>query len=253
MIYAIPSYKRAEKQETLEFLRRMEVDPAQIYIFVQTKEDYVLYSERYSEECTIIFNVADSVSVARNNILNYFNGKDNLMMFDDDVSVFSVGSKNRKFIDVQSGDEFRNVVEKMFSTTYALHGYMFGLYPVYNEFFMSDDISTKVTVNTVLGFPKGFSLRFNDSWRAKEDIELCGRILSSGGRVIRFNNIAFKAKHRTNPGGAYDAWHSGINELLSRDLEMIYPDVFKVKSNNPNEVRVILKDEKKRGISWKKI
>ena len=250
MIYGIPSYKRSDKQETLEFLLRMGVPEDIIYIFVQTEEDYELYTNNYANKCHVIYRTADSVSKARNNILNYFEGKDNLMMLDDDVSCFAVGSKGVKFREIKAGKQFFDTVDRMFSITAQLHGQMFGLYPVYNEFFMGNDISTKVTVNTVLGFPKGFQFRFNENYRAKEDIELCGRILSSGGRVIRFNNLAFKAKHRTNPGGAYDAWHSNINEKLSSELALIYPDVFAIKKNNTSEVRMVMKDEKKRGVAW---
>lgn len=251
MKYAIPSYKRAGKQETLEFLVRMGVSREDIYIFVQTDEDYALYSGRYADKCNLILRAADGVAKARNNILDFFDGKTDLVMMDDDVSCFSFGYKDTRFCDVESGRQFEETIETMFAITASLNGSMFGLYPVYNEFFMSNDISTKVTVNTVLGFPAGFHLRFRNDFRAKEDIELCGRILSKGGKVVRFNNVAFKAKHRTNPGGAYDAWHSNINQILSRELQRMYPKVFKIKSNNPNEVRMLLKDEKQEGIVWR--
>ena len=247
--YCIPSYKRAEKQETLAFLRSMGVPAEDIFIFVQTEDDHISYENRYGSLCNIVFVPAEGVAEARNNILEFFGDRENILMMDDDVSSFAVGSKGKKFVEIQAA-QFESVVKRMFDINAQLHGRMFGMYPVWNEFFMSNDISTKVTVNTVLGFPKGFSLRFNEKYKAKEDIELCGRILSSGGRVVRFNNIAYKAKHRTNPGGAYDAWHSDINKRLSSELELIYPDVFSVKSNNPNEVRLVKRDEKKGGVRW---
>lgn len=250
MIFAIPSYKRANKQDTLSFLHRMEVPSEDIYIFVQTEDDYESYKNRYSSLCNIIYRPADGIAKARNNILEYFENKESILMLDDDVSCFATGSKNEKFREIQPGKQFNSLVKGMFSITTQLHGYMFGMYPVYNEFFMNNDISTKVTVNTVLGFPKGFPLRFDNRLKAKEDIELCGRILSSGGRVIRFNNLAFKAKHRTNEGGACDAWHSDVNEKVSAELAMMYPEVFSVRANNPAEVRVVMRDEKKRGVKW---
>ena len=228
----------------------MGVSPDDIYIFVQTDEDFSLYSERYAQNCHVIKRDADCVPVARNNILNYFNGKTRILMMDDDVSRFSYGHKQMKFVDVKPGRQFEETVETMFAMTDALGGSLFGMYPVYNEFFMSNDISTRVTVNTVIGFPEGFQMRFRNDFRAKEDIELCGRILNSGRRIVRFNNISFKAKHRTNPGGAYDAWHSDINNVLSRQLEHMYPNIFKVRKDNPQEVRVLLKDEKQEGVEW---
>lgn len=228
----------------------MGVKPDDIFIFVQTDEDDALYNERYSGKCHVIKKYADCVSVARNNILDFFGGKSRILMMDDDVSGFSYGYKGAKFCNVDAGRQFEDTIETMFAVNESIGGKMFGLYPVYNEYFMSNDISTRVTVNTVIGFPDGFSFRFRNDFKAKEDIELCGRILSKNGKIVRFNNIAFKAKHRTNQGGAYDAWHSGINEILSKKLQTMYPNVFAVKKNNPQEVRVILKDEKQKGIEW---
>lgn len=248
--FCIPSYKRADKQDTLAFLHRMGVPAEDIYIFVQTEDDHVSYENRYGSLCNIVFVPADGIAKARNNILEFFGNRENILMLDDDVSCFSVGSKDAKFREIPAGKTFMSIVRGMFSVASQLHGYMFGMYPVYNEFFMNNDISTKVTVNTVLGFPKGFPLRFDNSYKAKEDIELCGRILSSGGRVIRFNNLAFKAKHRTNAGGANESWQSDANEKVARQLALIYPDVFDVRKNNPAEVRVVMRDEKKRGVRW---
>lgn len=250
MIYAIPSYKRAEKQETLDFLLRMGVPKESIYIFVQTEDDHQSYLNRYSGVCNVIYRPAGGVATARNNILDFVVNKDDVLMMDDDVSNIAFGAKGQKFVEVKPGEQFQKVVEHMFAVNRQLHGYMFGMYPVWNEFFMSNDISTRVTVNTVLGFPKGFPLRFRDDYRAKEDIELCGRILSSGGRVVRFNNIAYKAKHRTNDGGACETWASDANAKVAEELELMYPDVFSVKTNNPNEVRVVMRDVKMRGVKW---
>ena len=247
MIYAIPSYKRAERQETLEYLLGEGVSHEQIYIFVQTADDYRQYTERYKDLCHILLREADSVTKARNNILNHFDGRDNVLMLDDDVSGFYVGAKGET---LRKMERFEAAAEKMFDITAALRGQLFGLYPVYNDFFMSNDISTKVTVNTVLGIPKGIKYRFDEEFIAKEDIELCGRLLHYGKSVIRFNNVTFKAKHRTNAGGAHDTWASGVNKDYSKRLEVMYPDIFKVKRTNTQEVRLCIKDEKKRGISW---
>lgn len=246
----IPSYRRSGKQETLEYMHKLGFPLDRVYIFVQTKEDYGVYSTLYGNICNVVYAEAQSIPVARNNILNYFGGEENLLMMDDDVSSIAIGSKNSKFRSITNTEQFESVVSEMFETTSSMGGFLFGLYPVYNEFFMSDDISTRVTVNTIIGFPKGFPYRFNESYIAKEDIELCGRIIYGGGKVIRFNNVAFKAKHRTNAGGAYETWKSDANIKLSKELCMRFPGIFALQKNKPQEVRVVIKDVKRRGKEW---
>lgn len=217
------------------------VDKDNIFIFTQTEEDFEKYKELYSDKCNVIYMESNSISKSRNNILNYFSGKENILMMDDDVSAISVLSSDGKDL-----DEIKDIaiIEKMFDYVRENHGFLFGLYPVYNDFFMSDNTSGRVTVNTIIGFPKGFDLRFDESFIAKEDIELCGRILNQGGRIFRFNNFAFKAKHRTNKGGANDVWKTNENEKAVLRLCTMYPAIFGRHNTKKNEVRVILKDRK---------
>ena len=238
-VVAIPSYHRSTEQITLEYMLKLGMDKDKVYIFVQTEDDYEKYSSIYSQKCNVVYKPASSISKARNNILNYFDGKENVLMMDDDVSAISVIVDN-KLQDI-TGVE---AVERMFNYVKEKGGYMFGLYPVYNEFFMSKNTSTRVTVNTIIGFPKKFPLRFDETFTAKEDIELCGRILNQGGIVYRFNNFAFKAKHRTNKGGANDTWKTDANEKAVLRLCLMYPTIFARHSTKNNEVRVIAKDRK---------
>lgn len=248
MVFAIPSYRRPDKQETAVYLKFMGIPKEKIFIFVNSDE-----CEAYKQNYTAICNVIDrgnigSIPEARNFILDYFKD-DEIVMMDDDISVISVGSKEKKFKEIPSG-RLEEVFTKMFTVTGQLKGFMFGLYPVYNEYFMNNDISTKVTVNTILGFRKKFPLRFDNNYIAKEDIELCGRILNVGGNVIRFNNVAYKAKHRTNEGGVHEIWQSDANVKFSKDLALNYPRIFAVQKKKPSEVRIVIRDIKKKGISW---
>ena len=238
-VVAIPSYHRAEEQITLKYMMSLGLSKDKIFIFVQTEDDYAKYSELYGNDCNVIYRPSDSISKSRNNILNYFAGQENILMMDDDVSEIAFLSSN----DLQAISDL-SVIDKMFDYTKSNRGYLFGLYPVYNDFFMSNNTSTRVTVNTIIGFPKKFQFRFDESFIAKEDIELCGRILNQGGRVFRFNNFAFKAKHRTNKGGANDTWKTNANEKAVLRLCEMYPAIFAKHKTKNNEVRVIAKDRK---------
>lgn len=246
-VFCIPSYKRSDSQETLSFLRTAGVPKDKINIFVQTVEDLHNY-EKYQTECGVIYAHADNLPQARNNILEAFSAEKNIVMMDDDISSISVGIKGKPFVEIDVLSLFSMAFEK----TAEMRGSMFGFYPVYNNFFMSDTIDTQKPVNTILGFPKGFKYRFDKRFIAKEDLELCGRVIASGGRVVRFNNVAFKAKHRTNSGGTHDIWKSGVNKKYANLLEQLYPDIYKVMESKQEEVRAITKGGRKGGQSWTK-
>lgn len=254
-VAAIPSYKRANEQLTFQYLKGLGFQREEIYIFVQTESDFQAYSKKYGEDATIILKPAQSVSQARNNILSYFDGSKNVLMLDDDVKRLAV-LKDRGLSVLTDGDTFRNLFSNCFESVRG-KGQIFGVYPVYNAFFMENSISTKVTVNTVLGFVEGYTLRMNGETKAKEDIELCGNIIAGGGNVYRFNHICVDAKHRTNDGGCKDAWASDENRKAVENLCFMFPDIFAPKKGNPSEVRLVCKDRKIKiregwGTTWKR-
>ena len=241
-IAAIPSYKRPNEQLTLKYLKQLGLQKNEIYIFVQTESDLKAYTEKYNADATIVFKEAHTVAQARNNILSFFDGRQNVLMFDDDVKRLAI-LKNNKLAEITDGETFRHLCSTCFETVRG-KGQIFGVYPCYNAYFMENSISTKVTVNTVLGFVEGYKLRMNDRTQTKEDIELCGKILAGGGNVFRFNHVCVDAKHRTNDGGCKEVWESPENRKAVANLCFMYPDIFAPKKNNPNEVRLVCKDKK---------
>lgn len=242
-IMAIPSYKRAERQITLEYLSGLGIPKERIYIFVQTAKDREAY-KKYEDRANIVLAAANGVATARNNILRHFAGTANILMFDDDIS--SIGKlRNDKIVPIDTREEFAKLLNKCFNMAQKRKTPLFGLYPVHNAFFMSQSISTAVTVNTVIGFVRGHGLLFDETYKTKEDIELCARILNAGGEVLRYNFLAPNAKHRTNAGGCYDIWHSDENLKTVQRLAEAYPAILAPQTKKPHEVRVLLKDTNK--------
>lgn len=252
VVFCIPSYKRHERQDTLEYLLTIGIPKKDIFLFVQTENDYRLY-KNYSYDCNLVYAVASTLPNARNNIINYFNGSENIIMMDDDISVISIGSADCgcKLKEIHDSEKLYYVINKMQVLAKRFAASMFGFYPVYNAFFMQDSIDLKKPINTILGLVKGFNERFDVNFIAKEDIELCGRILSSGGNIVRCNNVSFKAKHRTNHGGANEIWKSGVNREFASLLEAMYPEVYAVQKGNPEEVRTITKGGRMELEKWK--
>lgn len=239
-LVGVPSYRRSDKQATIEYFANLGVPKERLYIFVQTEKDLAAY-QKYADIANIEFAPANGVSKARNNVLDGLAAKGNVLMLDDDISYFS-RLVNNELVKISKLGELETTVEKCFEQTKRAKAEMFGFYPVHNGFFMSKTISTAVTVNTVLGFPKGFKFRFDETYKTKEDIELCARLLSLRGKILRYNFLAANAKHRTNTGGCYETWHSGENAAVAKRLSRAYPQILTVNKSNPNEVKVILKD-----------
>lgn len=241
-VIAIPSYKRAGEQVSLNCLKSLGFTKTEIYLFVQTEDDKKAYEDAWSDDATVIYRSASSISEARNNILRYFDGSHNVLMMDDDIKRFGRLAGD-KIEDIKDGELFVKLINECFKFT-SQRGRLFGIYPVYNGYFMERSISARVTVNTVLGFCEGFHLLFDETMEAKEDIDMCGKILDRGGNVYRFNFLAVDAKHRTNDGGCKEVWESDKNERAVRTLCMRYPNIFAPKKNNPKEVRLVCKDKK---------
>ncbi len=241
-IIAIPSYQRAETQGTLKYLSDMGVEKDRVFIFVQTEQDYEKY-QRYVDKCGVIYAKADGIAKARNNILRHFKGVHDIFMLDDDVNY--IGQlKGDTIKPISDKETFDRTIGKCFEQARRAAAPLWGVYPVNNAFFMQRSISTKVTVNTAVGFPKGQILTFNETFSAKEDIELCARVLNNGKPILRYNFLSVNAKHRTNAGGCFEAWHSTAHTKTVARLCRMYPDILAPNSRKANEVRMVLKDKK---------
>lgn len=242
IMYAIPSYKRVEKQATVDYLSKCGIQKERIQVFTQTEEEYRKYKDKV-KNATIVYAPAKRGVEARNNILNALTEEHDIIMLDDDIKkigkLCEAGLKT-----IETAKELDTTFEKCFLYAKKHRTKIFGIYPVYNAFFMSKTISTQVAVNTVFGFAKGFGFRYDENYDTKEDAALCGKILSLHGRVFRFNFLAVDADHRKNKNGYIDDWHQEENIRCVKQLCFNYPQIFAPQSKSPWEVRVLLKDKK---------
>lgn len=239
-IYTIPSYKRAQKQVTLEYLAGIGVPKEKIWVFVQTEDDFREY-QRHAKRAQIVLRTATRGVEARNNILNTLSESNNIMMLDDDVKQF-YALRGARLAGIKKREELASIFNACFEQTELLGATIFGVYPIANAFFMSHDISTKVSINTVFGFKKGFKHRFDEAFDTKEDAELCGRMLWHKLRVVRFNGLAVTADHRKDKNGYFDKWHHDENVRSVKQLCAKYPGIFAEQKGKPWEVRVKIKD-----------
>jgi len=250
-VYAIPSYNRVNRQTTLDYLSKMGVPKEKIWIFTQTEKDLKEYNAAHGDRANIVMVPATRGVTARNNILNWLKDE-NILMMDDDVKMIHY-MKDGGLVGFEKRIDLAFAFNRCFDQTRNLRTNIFGIYPVANAFFMSDDVSTRVTVNTIFGFARNFPQRFDERYETKEDAELCGRMLRHGCRVARFNNLAVTADHNKDKNGYREKWHQDENLRSVKILCKVYPEIFAPKKGQPWEVRVKIRDEKFQSIPFKSI
>jgi len=242
-IYTIPSYNRVNKQITVNYLHEIGIKKDRIYVFVQTKEDEALYTEKIGDKANIVFKEAKRGIEARNNILNTLVEENNIVMLDDDIR--AIGELiNGKIEKIETAEKMDEAFSQCFVSCEKTKTQVFGVYPIYNHYFMERTISTKSPINTIFGFVKGFKDRYSERYDTKEDAELCARILSTKRNILRFNFLCVDADHRKDKNGYIDEWHQEENIRCVKRLIIQYPRVYQMQKNKPWEVRCTLKDKK---------
>lgn len=235
--YGIPTYKRADKQITLEFLKSIGIAKEQIVLATQVPEEYEYCKARYGDDCIVIYREGvHNAAGNRNTILDYLEPDSNVLILDDDICGFekNVGGKLQKV----SEAEFKDFTEKMFKLARKHNSLLWGVYPVRNAYFMEEDPVVKFNRPTISVHGIITSdLRFNERMTVKEDYYFVGENLKSGHPTMRLENVTVNAKHLTNEGGCKGQWDTNaecVNILLTAFPEFI-------KENPRREGEVLLK------------
>lgn len=233
MIICIPSYKRAGKVLTLDFLGHAFTKD-EIIIGTQTEEDYNQYCKEYSERATIIYKKGHSVGDNRNSLLEYCqeHGYNEALLLDDDIR-YIITMQKQKLV----GNEFRKLMEQCYDMCRKNNVVLFGGYCCENPFMMSRTIKPNIIVGMLFGL-LDTSVRFDSSFFVKEDYELSLRLMSKGKGVVRFNMFAASARHKTS-GGCEEAWKRDGHQELAELLVQAYPDLIKLHPTRKGEIKFI--------------
>lgn len=229
----IPSYHRGKKQSTLSLISGA-YPASRIVIGTQCREDYQEYSDRYSDKATIVYKEGDSVGHNRNTLLEYCcsQGIGKAVMLDDDIRGFVFADKK----EIRTAKDVRLLIDYCMTTATQRKAMVWGTYPVDNPFMMRQRASNSMLTGTCLGI-MNTRLRFDASFRVKEDYELSLRVINKGYLSLRFNNLAPMAGHKTK-GGCEKDWQSNIYIAYADMLVARYPALV-TYSQKPGEVRMI--------------
>jgi hypothetical protein len=169
-----------------------------LYIFVSTDEDVLLYKHKYQESHVIKAPIG--VAAVDNFITSFFKERQKIVYMNDDVTDI-MELVNGKLQSV-STDKLHNIINAMFSRMQNNNITYGGFYPVANNLFM---MGQKMTYNLCL-IMDPFSLVINNkkviiTISDKSDFEKSIQHFVYQGALIRYNHIALKVEYYGKVGG----------------------------------------------------
>ena len=240
-VIAIPSYKRHNElsNKTLTLLKKYNINPDNIFIFVANKTERKLYEENLDE------NLYNEIVVGKKGITKqrifiskYFPEKQYIVSLDDDIEkVFEL--KNKKLVELKDLDLFfKNAYKELIKKNL----FLWGVYPTPNEFFMYNRMTTDMRF--IIGVMHGYINRHDKSLypsttlQSKEDYHQTILFYLKDGGVIRHNNITFKTKFNAPGGLGKDRFDK--NQKAANFLAKKYPKIVTKKRRKNGTAEIIL-------------
>lgn len=231
--FGIPSYKRAGKVTTIDFLYEIGAKKNQIFLSTQNLEDFNLYKELYGDKVNVIYGEGYSLSDNRNTLIDNFPEGTELVILDDDIKCFDI-KKNNKLTRVPNKMVIP-LIEQIFKKCKQYNCKVWSFYPVNNAYFMKDDFEIKFNCPIIcLHGLITTELRYNNEYIVKEDYDFVCRNFNRGYGTMRLNNISIHANHYSLSGGCKDQWET--NDVLAEKLLKAFPKYLKKHHSRQGEV-----------------
>jgi hypothetical protein len=235
---AVPSYKRVQilQDKTLAFLDKHGLLDL-VTVFVADQEEYKLYHDAIGTRVQVVVGVP-GIGPQRKFIYRYFPEDSYVFCIDDDI---------KDLIGLQKGAlnafGLRALIDYGFSLCENNKCRLWGIYPVANPFFMSQEYTTKLCYICACFF--GYIKRGpeppqpDDSW--KEDIYRSCSYYKTDGKVVRINSFAPLTKYYLKNGGLYAEGRTRETDLqgcqrIAADFPTYVEIYYKKKTNWP-EIR----------------
>lgn len=212
---AIPSYDRVDiiQTHTLATLLRYKIQPSLITIFVANKKEEELYKSKLdSATYKEIIVGKKGLMNQRHFIRKYYPNNTRLVQMDDDIQDiqelyicteglnFTRRSAQYKLHPLKN---LHNFIIKAFQIAEDEGAYLWGIYPIFNPYFMSPTYTTdlRLVVGTMWGTINRHLSILNETIDEKEDVERTLLHYNNDNSVLRFNNIAVKTRYYDTKGG----------------------------------------------------
>ena len=243
-IVCIPSYNRAVicNNRTLKTLNHLGIPASKIFVFI-VEEDKEAYETELNPQLygKLVVGVKGLVP-QRNFIRSYFAEGTKIVSLDDDVD-----SLDLSLTDFQTADEF---ILNAFETCVQEKAYIWGIYPVFNEYFRKERRPVTTEISYIVGAFFGFINRHDDDLELticsngqKEDVERSIRYYLKDGKVVRFNRVGFKTKYFGTDGGGLGTFKSRLETMAeaSKLLNEAFPDITRIKVRKNKMTEIVLR------------
>jgi hypothetical protein len=241
-VIAIPSYKRQDilVKKTLAMLKKGQVSPSVVHIFVANEEERENYEKVVPKELyhKIVVGIK-GITNQRKFIVKHFPENQYVISIDDDVEQIEKMDGPTKLVKIKNVDKF---FRDGYTDLKKNNLFIWGIYPVRNAFFMKPKTTTdlKFIIGVLRGFINRHSKDLEPSVGAegKEDYEQSILYFKKDGGVLRYNNITTKTKFNA-PGGLGTERHE-MNKKAAEYLNKTYPDLVSVfhRKNGMTEIRL---------------
>lgn len=240
---AIPSYKRAEtlKNNTLKLLSECHIPHDRITVFVADKEQYKIYKGTIGDKYKIIIG-QEGMGAIRNFIQDHYPEGSYVLEMDDDIQDIGIAVNSKKMIPFR---KLEDLIKAGFSKCLLHKTRLWGVYPVYNSFFMKNKVDTDLRY--IVGCFFGLIITHDDKLKVtmddKEDFERTIKYYQRYGKVIRFRNIAVKTNYYGEPGGMQETRTEKRVEESAKLLLRRYPQYCEFNPARKNHFEIKLKDK----------
>jgi hypothetical protein len=230
---AIPSYNRFSIliKKTLPLLLSQTFNPSDIHVFVVEEQEEQYKTAIHSMNANIKVIVGKhTLSAQRNFIIDYFPIGTHILFIDDDVS--AIGRKNEDKIELVYN--LPELVEQWFELCEKRGVQLWGLYPVWNGYYMKNNWSRGL--HYVLGnfYGQINSHRFKCQYEHGEDYaRSLKEFYENPNGIIRFNAYAAKSRGFTGKGG--------MNSPEFNRIANVLPSLLRLQQEYPNNVIIKMK------------
>jgi len=243
-VVAIPSYDRPDAivKKTLKTLSDGGVPHNLVHIFVANKNEEKRYKESVPSTMygkIIVGKIG--ITEQRKFIVKYYPEGQAVVSIDDDVEGLYRKKSDSELVKVKNVHKFFN---DAFDLLKKENLYIWGIYPVFNPFFMKNKTTTdlKFIIGTLYGFinRKTNSVQPSSKIKEKEDYEQSIKYFIKDGGVVRFNDVTIKAKKHAPGGLGVTKDRLKANQIAANYLAGAYPgyvSIFK-RENGMTEVRM---------------
>lgn len=246
----IPSYRRADKQKTIDYLLKIGCPKDWITVTVQDMQDYEDYRANgvHKRIGRLVFNSGKGVSDNRNNCLNCYQRGEKVIMLEDDISAISrlaiYPNGKRKLVPIKTIQQLISVCNRGFQLVKKHGTVLFGISMTRNAMFMSLGYSERKLVGGVFMGIINTEIRFDSDLQIFEDTDFCAQTIKRYGACISLNDIAAIFGRKTNAGGCREIWADKRNiDIGLGKIRRKHADLFKIDRTKENMIYL-----KKKGV-----